>query len=293
VKLGVRWLLIVGAALFTAACIRGGDDTALSAEEVADRYGYVVENADLTPSYAIVPGYESLDDAYARDLLARDCLGDVVPYQPMHPDETGKFVDERTGQVVFDEEIAAEWGYSADRLESRPDTAVPDDVTVTDEILDEMTRCGERADERLGDPPARPIKAIEDAGWDAVGASEELEDAYRAWAECMEPQGVIDLPDAPSEMPSKSVQTEGSRIETAPDVFELDDSVLPDQREIDVAVADARCRDELDIDGITRRVRATAELEAIGENLEAFEAARADYQDYQRRLDEVIAEFGG
>lgn len=280
--------------LLVAACSNGTDRSSVAIEELVERYGYDAETATLTPSYAIVPEYEHPSDAYARDLLAAECLKDVVSYQVQKPEEN-EFLDGRTHQILFDEELARTWGYSAMRLNTTGGDGV-EDSALTDEVHEKMVTCGEKANERLGDPPARPVSAVEDAGWIALDSSEEVAAAHAAWVKCMEPLGVVDLPDSPNGMPSRSVRSPGSLTELqtgrSEDV-ELDRSTPPDEREIEVAVADARCREKTDVDGIEFRARVRGELEALADDVETFEAARIEYQEYQRRVDEVIAELGG
>ena len=85
--------------------------TGLPGDEVAARYGYVAAKADLTPVYALVPGFRDPADGYARDLLARECLRGTVEYLPAVPGASGGFVDERTRQWELTEEVASVHGY--------------------------------------------------------------------------------------------------------------------------------------------------------------------------------------
>lgn len=106
----------------------------------------------------------------------------------------------------------------------------------------------------------------------------------------MEPVGLIDLPASPSEMPPASV--------IPPPVYNADGFAIDPpttavtQAERDVAVADARCRVESGYTDAFRQARARGELEAIGADIEGFEAARTAYLEYQKGIDAVIAELG-
>lgn len=259
---------------------------------MADRYGYSLDSASETPVFAIVAGYKDSRDGYARDLLAQRCLQGVVDYRPIRLGEQSSVFDERTGQPIFNEQIAARWGYSALRLNPPSDGAVGDDVEITPALRAAMEACGKEADERLGRPPSRPLEAVETAGWEALSSSKELGDAAARWRECMQPAGVIDLPTTPEEMPSPSVLTPGSEIGNgAGDLLAAED-VPPSAREIDVATLDARCRVDSDYTATRLRVRANAELAAIGRNVEEFDAARQEYVAYMQEVGEVIAELG-
>ncbi|MCL2423792.1 MAG: hypothetical protein FWD11_07890, partial [Micrococcales bacterium] len=163
-------------------------------------------------------------------------------------------------------------------------------VTITDSMLAKMVECGKEADARLGSPPERLLNDIEFAGWDAIEGDAGVQKAEQAWHACMEPVGLIDLPASPSQMPPASV--------IPPPVFDADGfaadppPTVVTQAERDVAVADARCRAESGYTDAVRKARARGELEAIGANIEGFEAARTAYTEYQKGVDAVIAELG-
>jgi hypothetical protein len=274
-------------------CSSGSDGTRGEARvdrsDVASRIGYDIAGSDLTPVFAAVPQYKDPREAYARDLLARDCLRGIVEYR-VEPPKSSEYYDERTGQGVFDERVAQKWGYSASRVNPAPDTAVRDSVTITPEINQKMIGCGKATDRRLGRAPEKTLTDIETAGWDAVTASPEIARVNKAWKQCMLPAGVADLPDGPHEMPSPSVRTRGTGAVE-------DSSGNPAKpvsaREIEVAKADAACRDKVEFSATELRVRAKAELEAIGRDVEGFEAAREAYATYGKGVDKVIAELGG
>lgn len=289
-------VVVLSTALVSGCGATGSADAALGATDVAARYGYDVATADLTPVYALVPQFRDPNDGYARDLLARTCLQGVTDYPATPPDPGSGLLDERTGEALFDEQIAAEWGYSSDRSRPVADGNGPDgatsDLLSADEVQEAMIACGEDADARLGRPPERALNEIESAGWDALETSTEVAEAATAWRECMAPAGVIDLPEDPRGMPSESVvpQTatydeQGAQIDSP--TVELTD------REREVAVLDAQCREQTGYDRAVLRARAEGELAAIGRNLEGFEAARTGYVEYAKGTDAVIAELGG
>ncbi len=273
----------------------GSADEALTAEEVAARYGYDMSTATVSPVYALVPEYRDPLDGYARDLLARQCLQGVFDYPAVPPGSEPTLIDdERTGQRLFNEEIAQQWGYPQFRLPSSRNVAVGDDVEITSAIddamvQDAMVQCGERTGRRLGSPPERVFADIESAGWESVPASAEVQEAIVGWRTCMAPAGVIDLPDEPGEMPPASVVSPPEDAQGN----ETDTGIIPlSDREREVAVADARCRAEVGYDGAVLRARAEAELAAIGRDIEGFEAGRRAYEEYQKKIDEVITELG-
>jgi hypothetical protein len=273
-----------------AGCGQSSEETSpdLSADEVADRYGYVDRGDGLTPVFVLVPEFHDPSDGYARDLLARQCLAGVIEYQAVPPDQLqSPTEDKRTGQPRFDEQIAAQYGY---HLADFSDTAVLDPVTVTESVRSKMEACGRETDARLGNLPGGPLEGILDAGWDAIAGDATVRRAEQTWRACMEPVGLIDLPASPQEMPPASL--------LPPPAFDANGiatdspSTVATQAERDIAVADARCRAESGYTDAVLQARSRGELEAIGADIEGFEAARAAYTEYQKGVDAVIAELG-
>lgn len=286
--LGAAGVLLAGGLL--TGCEQSQEPQSLSAKEVSARYGYDVEQATMTPVFALVPQFRDPTDGYARELLGAICLEGVVEYRPTPPGETGDpTFDERTFQTRFDEEIAHLYGYPVLRTFALADTAVPDSVPITDEIHAAMVACGEKTNQRLGRPPERVLNVIEATGWMAVEGDATVAKASDRWQQCMAPVGLIDLPDNPSLMPSPSLSS-GMPQEGQPLSDSTEHGVSAWERE--VAVADARCRVESGYDRALLQARATAELEAIAADIEAFESARIAFVEYQKGVDAVIAEFG-
>ncbi|MGY1745045.1 hypothetical protein [Blastococcus sp. SYSU D00695] len=288
-------VLVVGA--IAAGCGSGAPaaDTvdamtpgSLSAAEVAARYGYDLSSDGLSPVYALVPEYQDPRDTYARNLLLSQCMDGVAEFQvlPPSPDLDPGF-EPRTHRRIFSEQIAARWGYQL----PAPATPVvrPDAETYTPAVQERGLRCGERTRARLGEPPASLLGTVESAGWAAVDSSDEVRAAEEAWRACMAPAAIADLPASPNEMPPVSVVPRLSEQEQDRPAG----SVVPSAREQEVAVADARCRAEADVDGAELRARAGGELAAIGRDVEAFEAVRAEYREYDARITQVIEELGG
>jgi hypothetical protein len=261
----------------------------LSAAAVAERYGYDVESAELSPVFELVPEYKDPRDMYARELLLRECLRDTAEYRvpPPNSDPTAGPFQARTGQRVFDEQVAAQWGYQLTPPAST-DRGFPSSVPLTEALHDEMSACGTRTAQRLGEPPEAALAPVESAGWAALTASSDLEAAASAWRECMSPAGIVDLPESPTDMPTPSV----GAAPAAPGVA-TPGGVVPTSRERQVATLDARCREQVGYAEVELRVRAGGELAAIGRDIEGFEAARQDFAEYAEQIDQVIRELGG
>lgn len=283
---------VAAAGTLLAGCTSTASTSALSAQQVAERYGYDESTATLSPVYALVPQFKDPKDGYARDLLAHQCLTGVVDYRVVVPGTTQTLTDERTGQLAFDAEIAAQWGYPQLHEPASVDSAVPDGVTITPEIQDAMVACGHKADERLGSAPQRLLNGIEGAGWDAIDGDEGVQKAIAEWRTCMAPAGVVDLPDGPHEMPSESVMTAGSVTKDAQGNLQGNPGSVASDREKQVAVLDAQCRDQSGFTKAEFHARVQAELTAIGLDIDGFEASRVAYEAYDKKLDAVITELG-
>jgi hypothetical protein len=275
--------------VFVVGCSGSANESsqpALSADEVAERYGYDRDSAELTPSFALVSQYKDPRDGYARDLVAHDCMKGVADYHvvSLTPPE-GAVFDVRTAQTRFDVDVASKYGYKALYLAPRISTTVIDGE-ITPAIGAKLRECGRVNDERLGAPPEKGINSIESAGWNAAPDAPRVQAAAEEWVACMSDVGVVDLPADPRKMPTESVV--GATDPSNPLA-----QYVPSAREIEVAVADAECRESSGYTKAFFDAQVDAELTAIGADVESFEAVRAEYVDYGQRVDEVIAEFGG
>lgn len=267
------------------------DEDALSASAVAERYGYDPQTGELSPVYALVPELNDPRDIYARNLLLKDCLKGVAEFTVYPPaaDPATEGTHPRTAQRNFNEAIAQQWGYQLPAPANLGTTGFPPGFEITPAIDEKILACGDKTASRLGRPPSQALAAIESAGWDALDANPPTVDsAAEAWVECMAPAGVVDLPDDPDKMPSPSVGAASSgQGMSAPG------AVAPTAREREVAVLDAQCRETAGFDSAQLRVRAEAELAAIGRDVQGFESARQAYKDYDQKIDEVIRQLGG
>ncbi|QAY62799.1 hypothetical protein ET495_05490 [Xylanimonas allomyrinae] len=199
-------------------------------------------------------------------------MNGVVQYTPKSPDSRWDGADPRTGQWTLDEATAQASGYPF--LRERPPAAegIPADVVVTDALQKTMASCAAKANERVGKAPERLLNDIETAGWNALDGAPEAKKAIADWRTCMAPVGLVDLPADPSDMPPTSVVARPGQADNP--------GVPLTNQERTVAVADARCRAQVDYYGTELRLRAQGELTAIGANLKEFEAARAGYQEH-------------
>jgi len=294
---------VVILSLLTAVVVGGCSETSggepdadrmsegLAPDAVAERYGYDVEQAEMTPVYELVPAFRDPNDPYARDLLAAECLKGVIEYRAHNPHVAMPFMDLRSRQPIFNLELATEFGYPYLReTEETRSMEQESMVDLSDEQFQAMVECGEKTDERLGKIPDRILTVIEDAGWEYSDSDTDLIEAIEGWRTCMDPLGIPDMHDQPNPTPPKSVVPEAFE---ATEIGDHEVSTVPlTDREREVAIADAKCREKVDYDFVLHAARAEGELIAIGSDIESFEAARVEAEKYQKKIEEVLAELG-
>lgn len=279
-------LLVAVVVLAVGGCSDGEQgevNSGLSAEAVAERYNYDIDAAEYTPVYEFAPAFNIDEEERVRHVFYANCLKDVVDYKipDTNPDAELRGTD---GQPLFDEEIAAQWGYPSLRMFPHESFGIPDD-DLTPESQSEFDQCGAEFSEKIMMPSRLTLDGIENAGWDATKDNPDIQKAEEAWVECMAPEGIVDLPDSPWEMPPKSFKgmpDENGNIS--------DQDIELTEKERALAVADAHCRDETGYNKAFFRARAEGELTAIGKDIESFEASRVDYEKYQEAMETVLAE---
>ena len=244
-----------------------------------------METAQYTPVFELVPAFDNGYEGRARNAFMADCLRGVIEYNVPPPGDHEALFS-RDHQLMFNEEIAAEWGYPGSRL-PRQEAPGVDPEKVTPEIETEIERCGNEIPAEFRAPAPNILNDLTGAGWGEISANPAVEEATAAWHECMLPLGLVDLPDGPDEMPPTSVRgLSNEEFGYADQELELT------EKERSIAIADARCRTESNYDEAFFRARAEGELVAIGKNIEEFEASRTAYEEYEKQIDAVLAELG-
>lgn len=238
-------LLTLSLALSLAACGGAGEESADEATVSPD--GRVTRDVE-TWSLASDP-YGGVDfglTQYAWELAVSDCMEaqgqdfEVVTYDwNLPPDPTHN----AAGRRLFTEAIAAAYGYHtapdpgdyARRLRERDARSPTDPVWQAS-----FSTCAEQVTENP------PVAVAEDSDIDILalsGAEEpDVVEAAGAWRECMAPQGIPDLPERPEGMPGPTLSAEfGLDVIDPVNGSDTNESVPVSSRELEVAVADARC----------------------------------------------------
>ena len=289
---GVVAILLASCALVVAACSAGvpSGEMDVLVEKDIDTWAL--------PSDAYDPPNLSLEH-YAVGLRSQPCWQyEGLPYTVLRFDPNGSLpaASNAAGRRLFDEEIAGEYGYHeqldprinwGDRRKSHSEDAL---FAGDEEAFNSYVECQRQAMRDLGADP--------DAGYqygfpDVEISSDDqaaVEEAATRWRECVAPLGISDLPaDAgPSGLPTDSQMSR----------WGLDQDVAPwdipaaTQEEIDVAVADATCRDSSGWRQAAYDAQWNAQIVYLQKHYKELEAQRAKWEALEQTYLDTIRELG-
>lgn len=233
---------------------------------------------------------------YAESLLVEVCMNSRGYEWPIARRDVETLelspVRSESGRRLFSIEIAESFGYH------EPET-LPPDVVAADRALATLitTPDMEAAIETCIVDEARtelPIPGTE-IQQGAILANQALQSAFgdpavveaaRLWRECMAPMGVSDLPAAPDgedAMPSPSLQLK----------FGLGDpDSVPSVDEIELATADASCRESSGYAQALYDAEWRLQRDALLENADTLTSHRAEIERYVSEARRVINEYG-
>jgi len=228
---------------------------------------------------------------YAANLIVRPCMqkgGYDWPIPPYHPNSSADETTNSAGRRLFDPSIAQRYGYHL-QPSARPEE---DELAATLNSrrlspAEEKARdaCFKERDARLPLPSGLDLAdSLAGAAYDAARLDEGTLDRAREWRDCMAPYGISDLPDSPIKMPSPSLDKR----------FQVGGSgTSASSEEIEIATADARCRESSGFSRQIYDVEFAQQLESIAQSREALERAKADTARLNKRTRSIIAKYGG
>lgn len=120
-------------------------------------------------------------------------------------------------------------------------------------------------------------------GSDKARASSEVKAAAERWRDCMKPQGISDLPETPESMPSHGLDAKYG----IPDDLEGPAAA----GEIDVAVADAKCRESSGYTKAFYTVRWNETARLYRENYDELLRVREKLRKHDAAVQKVIDEY--
>jgi hypothetical protein len=278
-------LVAVAASVAVAAC--GSEDsstTSATAESIGFHPNRKVYDLPLDQ-------LRSIDDGsvgYATNLLVQDCMqqaGFEWPIPPFDPSIRPAATWNSTGRRLFDPDVAAQYGY---RIATPPGVDVAQEIAINSRQLSpaeqrKANQCRALVARRLASPDSRLVDSLGLAAYDAALSEADTVAAGHRWAACLAPEGISDLPDMPNQMPSPSIVKR----------FHIGrGGSSASQEEIEIAVADARCRESSGFAQALYDDEVDQQLALFGKNRAALERTRAAAKRNFERARAVIAQHG-
>ncbi|MDQ2670851.1 MAG: hypothetical protein M3Y31_09485 [Gemmatimonadota bacterium] len=226
---------------------------------------------------------------YAETLLMGPCMNAAgfdwdVPYRD--PYAANRATSSAVGIRIFTLEIAQEYGYhSAPNLD--PGAAAWKawayrEITVAE--IDAIRECTEQVRaERLPLLPgsAQLGNSLAAAAYDAAEQEQTVQEAERAWRDCMAPLGIPDLPASARNMPSPWLANELGYTGTLGE---------PTADEIRYAVADAICRDDSGYLETFYDVLWQKQAALVGDNADALLRIEGMVTEHREKVAQIISE---
>jgi len=289
-------VLAAAGALVLAGCSGSDGGETSAASDVADMFTPAIDSWVMP----LDSFHENLafKTQVASDLVMRACMqeqGYDYPGPFLDPDRAATATQNSWQWRLFDEDIARTWGYSQEMRILDPDRLRSDRALVdalAEEAPDAVATCRERTDSAIppDDETAVNPRALGAAALRATVQDADVRASVARWQECMAPQGIPDLPDDPiAEMPTPSLLTRFGRPAASDELVE----VTVGAEEIEVAVADARCRESSGYARTFYEEEWDRELEVVADNIDALERYRDANARRSAELDRVIAANGG
>jgi hypothetical protein len=227
--------------------------------------------------------------AYAGNLLVKPCMeksGYDWPIPAFDSTAAPGATWNSVGRRLFDPDIAAQYGYHI-APSNQPDDAGAAELNsrpLSPPEKKALDACFRSSQKQLPPPETELISSLGGAAYDAAKADGETLDSAERWRECMKPSGISDLPAVPSEMPSPSIARRfklGSSGSTA------------SPQEIQLAVADARCRESSGYAKHLYAVELDKQLDLISSNRDALDRVKAANARHHKKARSIIARYDG
>lgn len=282
---GWTTVALVSALILTGCSGQGGD---AESGQVQNRSQWALPSDPYNS-----PG--GMFQAYAVDLESAACVEETgYPYVVVRYDINAPLpvTSNAAGRHLFDEKIAAEFGYheQADPRINWDDYKAYDELeqSLSNEAWDAIMGCQREAEARLGiDPQANLYGAFP---IDDVTTVDSVSEASASWRECMAPLGIADLgpEDDPYSMPTGSLSDKWGLGQDKPS-WEIGPATAD---EIEVAVADAKCRESSGWAEARYQAEWSAEEEFLKKNRKEMDARRAQYETQEKNFLAVITKAG-
>jgi hypothetical protein len=233
---------------------------------------------------------------YAQNLLVKPCMqkaGYQWPVPAIDVSVPSGATANSAGRRLFDIDIASQYGYrtAPSRQPNAAQTSALNSRALSAGEVKALQGCRTSAHRQLSPQPegTELIGSLGIAAYEAAKADKGTLESASRWRSCMRPQGISDLPDAPSKMPSASL---ARRFGLTGDDRPTDEgSASP--AEIRVATADARCRASSGYAKVMYDEEVDQQLKLVARNREALDRTRAAGLRHDRQVRSVIARYHG
>jgi len=232
---------------------------------------------------------------YARDILATPCWNENgldIPIRTYKPQAPRSVTRSESNYGIFSVEVAQKYGYQID-LDPRVDWKDRQDFwniagNLSEEQMAAFDRCAAEADKEVG--------ADEIISWGLssptdVPLTPELQAASEKWRGCMAPLGISDLTSdiTPEMMPTLGTQQMfGEGAQDVPSWKQIE----PSSAEVQIAVHDAKCRDDAKWAELLYPAAWDYEVQIIIDNYEYLSASRAANEEWKKQLEDIVASAG-
>lgn len=237
---------------------------------------------------------DNANDGYALDLLVSACLAESGENYPVAWQPAGKDSDPTTNPArrrIFTESVAREYGYHRARVFDLPGfegAKARFEAGTAGVDFEKIVECRKSQEKRF------PLLAVNitplgrqlaDQAYQAAAKDRHVLEAAKRWHDCMKPQGIADLPTDPEDMPTDSMD---KRL----GIYDNSDSAersYPSAGEIEVAVADATCRDTTGYDKSLYSAEWDRQIDLVKENADELTRIRGQLEEHYAFINETIS----
>lgn len=303
-----RFAGALGAALVLLAaggCSSDGGTKQASIAELKDRYA-VTENVDRwalpLDSYHGLP---TSDLQYANNVAVRECMAEQgfdFPI-PARADKEGTATTSSSMRKLFNTEIAQQFGYgSAPQTAEEEEEAALNSRKLDPAELKALTGqtdpdvgfndgprgCVGSVRKQVGALEEGLLDSLEDAAYQKALLETRVVSAREKWNACVAKTGITGLPERPENMPGEDL-----RQQFGMGGDEATPRETPSQSEIDLATADAKCRESSKYSATLYQAEFEAQLRAIETNDEELTRAREHNEAVADQANKIIAGASG
>lgn len=191
-------------------------------------------------------------------------------------------VTNKYGRRLFDKGIAQSYGYRY-AVEAEPGISEDAEPNIPPpDNSDTTSLCWDRAGDSLPEVPDMPLQfLLSSEAYERAKTEPSVRSAALDWKACLDERTSFAVPDDPQAMPS-------SQMVEALGIADDDSTRGVSREEIELAVADAECRDSTGYQSIFHESESSLGSILREENLEALEVEAGMYRDQLEASEEIV-----